>query len=460
MMDSRSTSPGRTPESGLARVIELAGVRLAFGLDWHPVARPDHPRPEMRQARGAGYRLVANLPDGGLLGLARGLDAGRRAYSGVALLVTRFAERGAEACLIAAPAAGVAGERVAFVGLMDRRPVPGFDRLLPDLDAALTVLREFREMHPDQEVRVASHLPGRDRLGEALVPEMLFGQPDGDARLKPLLPARWPAALAGGIAVLGMAGGFAMWLRHERALERTAVDLARQSAAAAAARAAAAADRTRRLGQLLEAAGRPGSQPLDRWRTAVAALPLSRAGWTLQQVDCVRASGCVATWARHHGTLAALDTVPREHLGPPSMPGGPAAGENALASPMRTVLADTAEPPLRAGEALTTARLPPMRLALNVWGSRLQDLATVGGGDAAIHPGAALDLGDDTGAPRAPDAGAPVVRLTWHLKDGLWSLPLVQVPPYVVVETLTLNFAASQISYELSGSLFVHGSHY
>lgn len=458
MMDSRSTPPpGRpgtpgtpgTPESGVVRVIELVGVRLAFGLDWVPVVRPDDPRPDLRLARGAGYRLVAGLPDGALLGLARRLDAGRRAHSGVALLVTRFAERGAEACLIAAPAADGQGERVAFVGLMDRRPVPGFDRLLPDLDAALAALREFRDMHPDQDVRVASHLPGRDRLGEALALEVLFSQPDDDARLKPLLPARWPAALAGGIAMAGMIAGFALWLRHERALERIAAQLAHQSATAAAARAATTAERSRRLGQLLEAAGRPGALPLDRWRTAIAALPVSHAGWTLQQVDCDRATGCVATWARHHGNLAGLDASARGRLGPPSMRGELAAGEDALASPMRTVLADTVEPPLRDDEALTAARLPPLRLALNVWGSRLQDLATVGGADAAIKPGAALHLG-----------GAPIVRMTWHLKDGPWSLPLVQVPPYVVVESLTLNLAASQISYELSGSLFVRGTRY
>jgi hypothetical protein len=60
----------------------------------------------------------------------------------------------------------------------------------------------------------------------------------------------------------------------------------------------------------------------------------------------------------------------------------------------------------------------------------------------------------------AADGAHVVVRMDWRLKDGVWSLPLLQVPPYVVVETLTLNFAPSQISYELSGSLFAHGARY
>ncbi|ANH67204.1 type 4b pilus protein PilO2 [Mitsuaria sp. 7] len=448
---------------GVARVIAVAGVRLAFGLEWHPLARPDEPGADLRRARAAGYRFVARLPDGALVGLARRVDTHRRAHSAVALLVARFAERGAEACLIAGSTA-----QVAFVGLMDRRPVPGFDRVLPDLDAALAVLQEFRDMHPDQEVRVASHLPGRDRLGDALVPDLLFGQPDGDTRLRPLLPARWPAAVAAGVAVLGLGAGFAMWIRHEREMGRAAIDAARHLAATAASRAQAADLRARRLTRLLEQAGRPGSAPLDRWRDAIAALPLSRAGWTLQQVDCDRSGGCVATWARHHGSLETLDRLPVGALGAPSPRPDPSAGEDALAASMQTALAETAEPPLTAREALIAARLPPLRLAMNVWGSHLQELATVGGAEASLTPAAPLKGGGEADATDltptreegADPATLPVVRMVWRLKDGVWSLPLVQVPPYVVVETLTLNFAASQISYELSGSLFAHGTRY
>lgn len=491
-----------TPESGVARTLVVTGVRLAFGLEWHPVARPDAPGPELRQARAAGHRFVARLPDNSLVGLARRLEDGprfhRRVHSAVALLVARFAERGAEACLIAASGTGGTTEGaiapVAFVGLMDRRPVPGFDRLLPDLDAALVVLQEFRDMHPDQEVRVASHLPARARIGEAIAPDLLFGQPDGDTRLRPLLPARWPAALAAGTAMLGLAVGFAAWWRHERAIERDLLASARQNAATAAARLQAGAARTRQLADLLAQAGHPGAAPLDRWRAAIAALPVSRAGWTLQQVDCDRTAGCVATWARHHGSFETLEALPAGAIGPPSMRPGLSAGEDLLASSMRTPLAGTITPPPAAHEALVVARLPPLRLAVNVWGSHLQELATAGGADATLHPGVPLlavaattvtevteatevtavttdaadaaDAAEDADATTSPataarsDAAHKVVRMTWRLKDGLWSLPLLQVPPYVVVDTLTLNFAASQISYELSGSLFAHGTRY
>lgn len=513
-----------SPESGVAQVIVVAGVRLAFGLEWHPVARPDAPGAELRQAHAAGYRVVARLPDDGWLGLARWIDTGHgaghgvghrachRVHSAVALLVARFAERGAEACLIAAARpAGATDDRpspVALVGLMDRRPVPGFDRLLPDLDAALAVLQEFRDMHPDHPVRVASHLPARDRIGETMASDVLFGQPDPDTRLRPLRSARWPAVLVGGATTLALAVGFATWLRHERAVERELITAARQAAAAAQARLQANAARSRQLAQQLAQAGRPGAALLDRWRAAIAAMPVSRAGWTLQQVDCDRTAGCVATWARYHGSFETLDALPPGALGPPSMQPDPPDGEDVLAASMRTPLADTGAPPLAAGEALIVARLPPLRLAVNVWGSHLQDLVTAGGATATLHPGVPLLAEADgpsasatavsartapsgvtgmssatsatstsntpgaTGMAGVASATGPadpvvaadgahvVVRLDWRLKDGVWSLPLLQVPPYVVVETLTLNFAPSQISYELSGSLFAHGARY
>lgn len=488
-MDARSTSPAgagepdptpHSPAGGTARVVEVAGVRLAVGLEWHPVARPEDPGPELRQARVAGHRLVARLPDGALLGLARTLDGAPRlpwrpVYCAVGLLVARFAERGVEACLIDA------GGPVAFIGLMERRPVPDFDRLLPDLDAALAVLQEFRDMHPDQEVRVAGHLPGRDRIGEALSPELLFGQPDGDWRLRPLLPTRWPAALAAALAALGLIAGFALWWRHERAIERDMAVAARETAATASARAQAGAERTRQLAERLRQAGRPGASSLDRWRAAIAALPLTRAGWTLQQVDCDRMLGCVATWARHHGSFETLDALPSGAIGPPWIPADLAVGDDLLAASMRTSLVDTLELPLRPGEALSAARLPPLRLAVNVWGSHLQDLATAGSAEATLLPGVPLDAPEAgaaanvagaagvAGAASAAGGGkagvggpaAPrrIVRMSWRLKDGVWSLPLLQVPPYVVVETLTLNFASSHISYDLSGSLFAQGAH-
>ncbi|MDH0866717.1 type 4b pilus protein PilO2, partial [Mitsuaria sp. GD03876] len=204
MKAAASTRPAETPP---ATVVEIGGVPLAFGLEWQPVARAGDPRAELRQAREAGFRLVARLPDGSLLGLARRVDGARRAHSAVALLIARFAEQGAEVCLIAVD------ERVALVGLMDRRPVPGFDRLLPDLAAAQALLAEFRDMHPDRPVRVASHLPGRERLGDALPLAMLFDQPDPETRLRPLpgeqRRAAWCAAAVA--ATLLAAGATVVW---------------------------------------------------------------------------------------------------------------------------------------------------------------------------------------------------------------------------------------------------------
>lgn len=447
-------------KDGAARVAVFGGVPLVFGLEWQPVARPTDPGPELRQAREAGFRLAARLPDGSLLGLSRRIDGGRRAYSAVALLIARFAQQGAEACLIDV------GDRVALVGLMDRRPVPGFDRLLPDLEAALALLDEFREMHPGQPVRVASYLPGRDGVGEALSPEPLFDQPDPDTRLRPLpREHRWTAWIAATLAaVLVAAAAGVAWTLRERASDREAAERAR--VAADAVTTAAQRQRDDRVARALAAAGRPGGATLARWRRAIAELPVSRSGWTLQQVVCARVDGCVATWSRHHGTLAQLDRAiaaaarAAEPASPPPTATALAierqGGADRLSASMPAPVPDTAAAHVAGpSETLRQDALPSLRHAVLDWGSRLQDLMLVGRGEAVLDAGTSIDEGPgaSSGTSPVPD----VLRLSWRLKDGLWSLPLIEPPPYVVVESLTLSLGASQITYEVSGSLYAHG---
>ena len=454
MSSPRTASPS---ECGVAAVVDIAGLPLAFGLEWQPLSSPAGLAAEWRQARAAGFHFAAALPEAGLAGLARRIDGARRAHSAAALLVTRFSDHGAEACLIGA------GRQVGFVGLMDRRPVPGFDRLLPDLDAAQALLQEFRDLHPGQNVRVASHLPGLGRVGEALSVDLLFERPDPETRLRPL-PGRQRrtagiAALAAG--ALLAAGLGAAWLKREHDQERLAAEQARDAAASAANRAAQAASRrASEAVRLLAAAGRPGAGALDRWRAAIARMPLSRAGWLLRQVTCSRADGCIATWTRHHGTLLQLDATwrasaaePRpETFAAPVLAIDRQSVPDWLAAPMPAPLPGTAESPADA-EPLTPGALPPLRDAVNGWGSRLQEMMLVGGGAALLDAGAPLVADASAATPRA-------VRLPWRLKDGLWSLPLLQIPPYVVVDSLTLNLGVSPLSYELSGSLFAIGDRY
>lgn len=66
----------------------------------------------------------------------------------------------------------------------------------------------------------------------------------------------------------------------------------------------------------------------------------------------------------------------------------------------------------------------------------------------------------DGSTPPAADGALEVERFTWRWQDGVWSLPLVDPPAHVVVDALTLTLGSSQVSYELSGSLFALGARY
>lgn len=486
--DDRATSIG---------LVRWAGTSVAFGLDWRPIADPARPAHELARVHAEGYRWTVRLPGGDLFGLARDVPAGPpgsrrrwdRAHAAVPLLISRWAERGAEACLIAfdgdghgdGPAAGAG--RVAFVGLMDRRPAPGFDRVLPSLDAALAVLQEFRDMHPGEPVRVASHLPGHAVIGTALTPMLstLFSQPDAESRLRPLRTRAWywRAATVGllALAALGGVGSIAvsrMLEREARATEAAAQARHRATLAARASPAQRAADRERRLAGWLAESAPPGPALLDRWRAAIGALPLSRAGWTLQRVACEPIQGCLATWSRHHGNLARFDAAIealndardprlRASLSTPATPEAELLGAS-----LQTLLPDTARQDQDTRSPSTTTspttsplradQLPLLRDALNGWGSQLQDLATVGSGQAALKR---LPPPDAEGAdPPATEGALEVERFTWRWQDGAWSLPLVDPPAHVVVDALLLTLGSSQVSYELSGSLFALGARY
>lgn len=313
-------------------------------------------------------------------------------------------------------------------------------------------------MHPDQAVRVASHLPGREQIGDVLALEPPFGQPDREARLRSLrrLPDRG-VLIAGTAALLLAAIAAAWWLHRAQALTRAA-----DEAAAARARAAATKHRTQARHEtqtrLLAAAGRPGSATLTRWRDAIADLPLSRAGWSLQRVDCDRYGGCVAHWARHHGSFEDLDRQARGQLGAPAFAASHPPGADWLGTTMTTAIVATGESvPAGSAEMLVQERLPRLRDAVNAWGSRLQDLALVGG-RTSLASGA--PFGAEATGTGAAQIGTGIVRLEWRVVDGLWSLPMLELPAYTVPETLTLTLAGTQITYELTGSLFANGQSY
>lgn len=446
--------PGASAPVKHAGTVTVAGARLVFDLDWRPVDDPDALNENLSHARRSGFNHVAVMPGRQLIGLARAIQPGSgKPHSAVVLLVERFSAGGAEACLLSF------GGRVAFVGLMDRLPVPGYDRLLPDMDTALSLLQEFKEIHVDHEIRVASNLPAAVPDSETLHLDDLFSRPEGASALRLLFNKRLVRAVLSSVAVVGTiagVGGWYLWDQQRQSEER-----------AAAERAAAERDPNRiyesQIDDLLRQLGAPGDRLLDQWRQTIVRLPLSREGWTLQRIDCTRsARACIANWRRNYGTFAQFQRG-IETLGTATTARADQTDGDMLNVGMSTVHAIDEGPVTSAAAAdrLVRQALPELRASTEDWGSRLQDLSLV------IHSSGAdgLFLKPATvfGPASSADAIAirrPVLSMAWRITDDIWSLPSISLPANAIADSLVVQLSPSGITYSLNGSVYVKGKHF
>jgi Pilin accessory protein (PilO) len=455
---------GGSPNA-VAKSCVIAGTRVIFELEWSPIQDRSAPEAEFQRARKLGYTFATMLPDKSLVGLARGLQPGPgRPHAAVVMLIERFSSGGAEAILLSA------GNRVAFIGLMDRRPVPGFDRLVNGLEAALALLKEFRDIHIDQDVRVATDLRDVIPNGEMLQVQTIFDMPESGSLVRPLVNRTLRrTVVAGGLTALlvGSSLGYFLWEQHQT-----------RKAAEEAARLAAENDPNRlyekAIAHMLAQAGVPGNAVLDRWRTLLNRLPLSREGWALQRFQCSQNTrDCQATWSRNFGNFHDFLTEPptdsrfprvtptpnNDLLGAaitthhpwdePELDGHAAASSSAAAS----------APPAARLATLSRRALPLADTVTQQWGSRLQDVALVAGNAQATSLKPSRLFGPST----VTDLQAlkqPVIQLEWQVTDGLWSLPSIDLPPSAVPESLTVQLNASQITYTLTGRVYAKGKPY
>ncbi len=458
-LDANQPSSSAQPVGSVASTAMVAGTRVTFDLEWSPVEDSTSPGPELLRARKLGYTHFVMLPDGRLVGLSKGIQGGSgKPHSAVVMLIERFSSGGAEACILGL------GKRVAFVGLMDRRPVPGFDRLLDTLDEALSLLRTFRDIHVDENVRVATNLPDQIANAETLQLNAIFEMPESGSMVRQLFNRALFRTVVSGVAAITVVGGSIagyLWNQHKEQLKKEE-----------AARLAYENDPNRvyerDIDQLLIRAGLPGNALLTNWREIIRTLPLSREGWSLQRVECKRQDEeCVATWIRNYGNFSDFETkTANSDLSKPATGSDVDLLKSALTTryPVKTTLPASAAASSSETELPTLQRnqLPLESEATSLWGSRLQDLTLVASGS---HTPAATSLrpGRLFGPPSVHDmklVNRPVVSLGWQVSDSIWSLPSIDLPDSAVPETLIVELSPTQVVYTLSGNLYAKGKTY
>jgi hypothetical protein len=451
-----------------AAICRVDGVDLVFGLDWSPIKSPESQEADLQAARGNGYNYGALMPNASLVGLARRFEGGKpkkKMYSAVLVILDRLAASELEAYILKL------GERVCFVGLVDRQPVPGFDQLLSDLPEAVAVLTEFRGMHVGQDIRICTNLDEADLPnGEKIQLDALLSGLDSGMLVRRLInrPLRRIVGTALFVAVAG-AAGIGWWLYDQAEQQRAREEAERQ---------ARESDPNyiyeQAIGGLLGKIDPAGNTVLDRWREIVLALPLVHHGWTLTKVEC-QAIGCKALWQRDFGNFRDFDqSLPPGAKAAPEI--GAVGKDDLLKLQLETLhpaqlevkaVVDAAMPdtgPVPASNAaagsvaarpggLDRARLPLQRDATTQWGSVLHDWSLI---DAKVQLGVSALFGP-SGQTNVAAIAKPVVRFAWQIADGAWSLPAVRLPQTAIPETLLVTFQGQGVTYQLTGSLYAKG---
>jgi hypothetical protein len=92
--------------------------------------------------------------------------------------------------------------------------------------------------------------------------------------------------------------------------------------------------------------------------------------------------------------------------------------------------------------------------AQNQWGSALQNISLLPKSTVTMTPAGLF--GNATAALEA--LNKPVVKGTWALEHDLWSLPDLDIPNFVVPETLTVQIdLKTTLRYKLEGAYYAKG---
>ena len=92
--------------------------------------------------------------------------------------------------------------------------------------------------------------------------------------------------------------------------------------------------------------------------------------------------------------------------------------------------------------------------AQNQWGSALQNFSLLPKSTVAMTPAALFGV-----ATAGIDVlNKPVVKGTWSLEHDLWSMPDLEIPNFVVPETLSVQIdLKTNIRYKLEGAYYAKG---
>jgi hypothetical protein len=190
-----------------------------------------------------------------------------------------------------------------------------------------------------------------------------------------------------------------------------------------------------------------GRVQIDTWMQTIGKLPLKTAGWRLNAVNC-NLQSCTATWHRQYGNFSELfQSIPVAYASRTENMDAAKPG-NSTATTTHLLVS---QPNM---QVLARNNLPVAKDLLSQFSSQLQDISLIENMSLLMDK---PKLFPDTAQGGLDALHKPVMRGVWTISHDLWSLDSLNLYPFVVPETLELQFSPDKqgnIAYTLKGSYY------
>jgi hypothetical protein len=205
------------------------------------------------------------------------------------------------------------------------------------------------------------------------------------------------------------------------------------------------------IAMAIKTTGTPGVARMHQWRAFFDKLPLAVDGWVVKTVTCT-GQKCEVQWVRVSGTLNDFEAAIPEALKATSS----FKLEKGLINSELQTTHDLANFPKVEGieKVINRDELTSVINAQNQWGSTLQNFSLLPKSIVAMTPTTLFGVA----TAGLETLNKPIVKGTWAIEHDLWSLPDLEIPNFVVPETLTVQIdLKTNIRYKLEGAYYAKG---
>ena len=411
----------------------IQGNVFLFGIEWEFAPFSGNKNSELQRQRKAGHIYYALSVFEDSIGYISKLpEHEAKKYAAAIHLADRHSQGGIEIFCFA-----IKDNDYSFIALNDSRPVPGHDYIGSKANV-VQLAEDFASLQEQQAIRYIGNSALFD-MEEPLSLDKAFSNPEPQAKIRTIIDQ---SLILGFLLVCALlyAGyyGLDYYLTQQRLEEEAAQQALLNN------------PNTIYENQILpamQAIGPGGRVQISHWLQTIGKLPLSNAGWHLTNVKC-SAQECVASWSRDYGNFSELfNTLPLPYTSTTENmdPGKPA---------LSTATTTHAVSPVPDKKELAREGLPKVNEVLRKFSSQLQDISLIENMSLLMDK---PKLFPDTAQGGLDALHKPVMRGVWTISHDLWSLDSLNLYPFVVPETLELQFSPDKqgnIAYTLKGSYY------